>query len=78
MTEDLDVFLLASDGCASAQCLEDSSFGNTVATAGPVAPGTYYLAVDGYNAVSDTYTLDLTCTGGAGKKVYLPLVLRNY
>ena len=78
MTEDLDVFLLSSGGCASAQCLGDNSYGNTIATIGPVVPGTYYVAVDGYNGVSDSYTLQLTCTDGAGEKVYTPLVLRDY
>jgi hypothetical protein len=76
--EDLDVFLLSSAGCASGQCLGDSAYGDTIATMGPLAPGTYYVAVDGYLGVSDSYTLELTCTTGAGEKIYLPLVLRNY
>ena len=75
---DLDVFLLSSGGCASAQCLGDSSYGDTTATMGPVLPGTYYVAVDGYAGAASSYTLSLTCTGGAGRKVDLPLVLRNF
>jgi hypothetical protein len=64
MAVDLDVFLLGD--CAAAQCLASDSYGNDIATAGNVAPGTYYVAVDGYQGVAGSYTLDLTCTPAEG------------
>ena len=62
LSVDLDVFLLAAGGCDAGQCLTTDSFGSSTATAGNVAPGTYYVAVDGYQGVAGTYTLSLTCT----------------
>jgi hypothetical protein len=78
MTADLDVFLLSSGGCGNpGQCLAVDSYGNTTAVAGPVPSGTYYIAVDGFNGVSDVYSIELTVESGAGEKIYTPLVLRD-
>ncbi len=74
---DLDVFILSSTGCGNpGQCLAVDSFGDETAMAGPVPPGTYYIAVDGFNGVSGTYSIDLTVESGAGEKIYMPLVLK--
>ena len=78
LSEDLDVFLVSSTGCDSAQCVDAGSYGDTIAMAGPLSPGTYYVAVDGYNGVDSPFTLDLTCTAAGSLEVFLPLVLRNY
>ena len=66
MAVDLDVFLLSD--CNASQCLTADSFGTDTATASNVPPGTYYVAVDGYQGVASSYTLDLTCmpVGGGG------------
>jgi hypothetical protein len=58
---DLDVFLLASGGCNAGTCLADDSFHDDTAVARDVPPGTYYIAVDGYQGAMGSYTLDLTC-----------------
>ncbi len=62
-TVDLDLFLLNAGGCLSptAQCLTPSSFGSDSVTAGNLTPGTYNIAVDGYQGVHGTYTLSITC-----------------
>jgi hypothetical protein len=79
MTADLDVFLLSSTGCGNpGQCLTSTSYGDSRAEAAPVPPGTYYIAVDGYYGVSDTYSLDLVVQSGAWGRVYVPLVLHDY
>jgi hypothetical protein len=79
MTADLDVFLLSSTGCGDpGQCLTTTSSGDYMAEAAPVAPGTYYVAVDGFMGVSDIYSVELTVQSGAGEKVYIPLVQRDY
>jgi hypothetical protein len=66
MSVDLDVFLLAAGGCDTGQCLTPNSYGDTRATAGNVHPGTYYVAVDGYQGASGSYDLNLTCTSSGG------------
>ncbi|MGD2179140.1 MAG: hypothetical protein PVG71_15115, partial [Anaerolineae bacterium] len=63
MTVDLDVFLLSD--CDAGQCLASDSYGSDTAMAGNVAPGTYYVAVDGYQGVAGSYALNLTCTPAA-------------
>jgi hypothetical protein len=78
LTADLDVFLLTSTGCDSAQCVDTGSYGNSSASASPLYPGTYYVAVDGYLGAESPFTLDLTCTQEGSLDVFLPLVLRNY
>jgi hypothetical protein len=78
LTADLDVFLLSATGCDSAQCVDADSYGNLTATAGPLYPGTYYVAVDGFNGAESPFTLDLTCSQEGSLEVFLPLVLRSY
>ena len=78
LSADLDVFLVSSTGCDSAQCVDADSYGDALATAGPLSPGTYYVAVDGFNGVDSPFTLDLTCTPAGFLEVFLPLVLRNF
>lgn len=60
MTADLDIFIL--EGCDEDKCL---AYGNTAATTGCLAPGTYYIVVDGYNGAEDTFTLEVTCVSCA-------------
>jgi parallel beta-helix repeat protein len=74
--QDLDLFLLSAGGCTSGQCLAVDSYGDTEASATNVQPGTYYVAVDGYNGSAGAYDLRLTCTSGSKYKAFLPLVLR--
>lgn len=60
---DLDVFVLSS-------CDEDSTlaYGDWAASYDHASPGTYYVAVDGYQRDSGSYTLDIGCSTcpGAG------------
>ncbi len=66
---DLDIFLLGTSGCEAGQCLDATSWGNYTVSATGVAPGTYYISVDGYNGVSGSYTMRLTCeTEGSGNQ----------
>ena len=65
-TADLDVFLLSTSDCATGGCLAVDSYGDTKAVAGNVPPGTYYIAVDGYEGDRGLYTLDLTCDSVGG------------
>jgi hypothetical protein len=74
---DLDVFILSSAGCDAGTCLQDESYGDNSATASYVMPGTYFIAVDGYDGVEGTYTLTVSCTE-VGEHIYLPLALRSY
>ena len=58
LAADLDVFILADEVCSS-YCI---AYGDaTAATAGLVAPGTYYIVVDGYNGAVSTYDLSVAC-----------------
>ena len=60
MTVDLDVHILAS--CDANSCLARNDIS---ATATSLAPGTYYIVVDGFGAapaVEGAYTLEVTCT----------------
>ena len=66
---DLDLFLLGMGGCDAGQCLDVNSWGDFSASATGVAPGTYYIAVDGYNGADGSYTMRLTCeTEGGGNQ----------
>jgi hypothetical protein len=74
--EDLDVFLLSTDGCYAGSCagVTSNPDGDT-ATATGVAGGTYYVVVDGYAGAAGSYTLNVDC---GYRKVYAPLVLRDF
>jgi hypothetical protein len=74
---DLDVFILSSAGCGTGICLQEESYGDNSATASYVMPGTYYIAVDGYNGAEGSFWLTVTCTP-VGKRAYLPTALRGY
>jgi hypothetical protein len=76
LSVDLDVFLLSTEGCYAGDCAGDTSNpdGDT-ATATGVTGGTYYIVVDGYSGAAGSYTLSVACDL---RKVYLPLVLRNF
>jgi hypothetical protein len=74
---DLDLFLLSSDGCGGGQCATPDSFGNQMFTVESLAPGTYYLVVDGFEGAAGSYTLELSCTAEDQETVYLPVVLRH-
>jgi hypothetical protein len=81
MTADVDVFLLASDGCIGGQCLDSNAFGDSQASATNVPPGNYYVVVDGFSGQAGTFTLDLACTpsGNTGPfQIFLPLMLKNH
>jgi hypothetical protein len=73
MTDDLDVFLL--EDCASDACIDETSFGEYEAVAHALAPGTYFVAVDGFWYSEGSFDLELTCTRLG---VFLPLVVRNH
>jgi hypothetical protein len=77
---DLDLFVLAPSGCETGQCLDIYSYGNADIALYDLAPGAYYLAVDGFFGAVGSYTLSLTCTrtGGPDCNVYLPLVVRKH
>ena len=53
---DLDIFVLGS--CDESDCL---AYGDVTATANDLAPGTYYIVVDGYNGAESDFTLEVTC-----------------
>jgi hypothetical protein len=72
---DLDVFLLSH--CSTGQCLTADSYHDAAFTIADVPAGTYYIAVDGYNGVEGSYTLNLTCTGGSNP-TYLPIILKDH
>ncbi|MBU0495612.1 MAG: PPC domain-containing protein [Chloroflexi bacterium] len=74
MMVDLDVYLLAAGGCNAGQCLSAGSYGDYKVVANNVPPGTYYIAVDGYQGHAGSYTLKLTCTTYS---LYLPIVIKN-
>ncbi|MCT4581494.1 MAG: lamin tail domain-containing protein [Flavobacteriales bacterium] len=68
MTADLDIHVLSS--CDANACLGRN---NTAVTVNALAPGTYYVVVDGFGAPGvneGAYTLEVTCdpinTGGTG------------
>lgn len=56
LSSDLDVFILSS--CDPNTCLAS---GDVTATATNVAPGTYYIIVDGRNGASGSYSLEVGC-----------------
>ncbi len=56
LAADLDVFILGS--CDENDCL---TFGDTIAAAGCLQPGTYYIVVDGYNGAESAFTLAVDC-----------------
>ncbi len=58
MTDDLDVFIL--NACGSANAI---AYGDNNATISNVAPGTYYIVVDGYNGAVSTFGINVACTG---------------
>ncbi|MBN1978891.1 MAG: PPC domain-containing protein [Anaerolineae bacterium] len=74
---DLDLFILSPTGCSAGTCYSADSYGDGGVTLSSVPSGTYYLAVDGYQGVYGTYTLELTCERST-ERVYAPLVLRDY
>ena len=57
MTADLDVFLLPANG-NPAQCM---AFGDSGFNVPCLAPGIYYISVDGYNGAVSAFTLSLNC-----------------
>jgi hypothetical protein len=56
MSADLDVFLL--NGCEETSCLK---YGDSTFTSDCLAPGIYYIVVDGYNGAVSGYTLTVSC-----------------
>ncbi|MBN1667102.1 MAG: hypothetical protein JW862_08430 [Anaerolineales bacterium] len=60
-TAELDVFFVSQAGCAAGECLEPGSYGLEQAVIENVAPGSYYLSVDGYSGAAGDYTLSITC-----------------
>ncbi|MDD3875086.1 MAG: T9SS type A sorting domain-containing protein [Bacteroidales bacterium] len=58
-SNDLDVFIVNS--CSESACVAS---GDLTASYPNAPAGTYYIVVDGYNGVSGTYTLNVTCSGG--------------
>lgn len=76
---DVDLYLLAAGGCDAGQCLQAGAYGDTAATASSVPPGTYYVAVDGYQGATGSFDLQLTCApAGGAYRIFVPLVARNY
>lgn len=76
---DLDVFLLQD--CPTGECIAATSYGDFTASANNVAPGTYYIAVDGWHGAAGSYDLELACTSDGSHydyKVYLPIVTRSH
>ncbi len=76
---DLDVFLLQD--CPAGECIADASYGDFTASASNVAPGTYYIAVDGWHSAAGSYDLELACASDGPHydyKVYLPIVTRGH
>jgi len=57
---DLDVVLLSD--CATGVCLPPTGIGDTEVSSPGVAPGSYYIAVDGYKGAEGGYELELECT----------------
>jgi hypothetical protein len=61
LTANLELFLL--DACDNSECLQYSQNGGTsselITTF--LAPGTYYVVVDGYNGATSDYTLQVDC-----------------
>ncbi|MBN2389273.1 MAG: hypothetical protein JXR84_01035, partial [Anaerolineae bacterium] len=72
-----DVFLLSLSGCDTGQCYSATSYGDWSLTQGYMAPGMYYIAVDGANGAAGTYTLALTCQSGPVRRIFLPLVIKG-
>ncbi|MFT4759688.1 MAG: hypothetical protein ACI9LN_001653 [Saprospiraceae bacterium] len=63
LTANLELFLL--DACDNSECLNYSQNGSTgsefITTF--LAPGTYYIIVDGYNGATSDYSLQVDCEG---------------
>ena len=78
MTVDLDVFLLAPDGCSGGQCAATSASGDAATTVGALLPGAYYVSVDGFNGAAGSYTLELSCSLNDTGRIFLPLALKEY
>jgi len=57
---DLDVFMLFADDPAA---LYAGAYGDTGFTAPNLAPGTYYIVVDGYQGAEGAYWLSIECEG---------------
>ena len=74
LSVDLDLFMLSPTGCSAGTCYSADSYADSSLAVSSVPPGTYYIAVDGYQGAYGTYTLELTCERST-EPVYLPLVL---
>ena len=69
---DLDLFLLTSSAPDSCLAGEDSSL-----VMPQLAPGDYYLVVDGYQGSTGPFHLQITCGVRSGKISYLPIYIRS-
>jgi hypothetical protein len=65
----MDVFFLGAGECYSGTCQTADTETFTVTD---LAPGKYYIAVDGYNGQQGPYTLEVSCSKDW---IYLPLVI---
>jgi len=70
---DLDVFFLDSGDCYSGTCQTPSAYGDTTVTLTDLDPGSYYIAVDGYDGDAGAYTLTIGCSKTF---IFLPLVVK--